>query len=398
MTCILISPKNTKLQIFTDSAAAIQGINKCKTLKTHLQLRKTNNYNIIKNIIDLEHKLHIRLTITKIKGHSGIEGNEIADKLAKKAWTENANTNTSLTSQILHRNTEIILPRWDKTPLEKPLNQAIKTSYHLVQSTKWALLNRNRKWIDHSLAKKIAWIPTFKTLHPTKITSPLTNLEDHNERIFNLKIWNDELPTKAKLHKRSPNIYTDNKCIECGEEENSIHPFICRKNNTNWTEIITNTLAKEISSRINKKQKTNLKQQIEKECLLNFEHITKLIVRGVIFHNMINFINKLTNNKEKTNQIIANTYKTIKQNCKQIWNEKCDKFIEWEKIKKITRKVKRSKQYKNNPTNSKDLEIKDQYPKIVNAAMETYIKGKNTLEQILSLFPLVFSASGALAR
>src|SRR4051812_41477576 len=113
---------------------------------------------------------------------------------------------------------------------------------------------------------------------------------------------------------------------------------------------------------------------------------------------MVNLTNKFTNNKEKTNQIISNTYKTIKQTCKQIWNKRCDKFIEWEKTKKITRKIKKSKQYKNNPINLTNLEIKDQYPKIVNAAMETYIKGKNTLEQILSLYPLVFSASGALAR
>ncbi|CAB5187659.1 unnamed protein product [Rhizophagus irregularis] len=80
---LLTAPENSNGTIYTDSLGAINSINSAFNLTTRTWLKKTNNLIIIK-IIMLIREASINLKLVKIKCHSGIIGNDIADKLAKK--------------------------------------------------------------------------------------------------------------------------------------------------------------------------------------------------------------------------------------------------------------------------------------------------------------------------
>ncbi|PKB93112.1 ribonuclease H-like protein [Rhizophagus irregularis] len=80
---LLTAPENSNVTIYTDSLSAINSINSAFNSTTKTWLKKTNNLIIIK-IIMLIREAFINLKLVKIKGHSGIIGNDIADKLAKK--------------------------------------------------------------------------------------------------------------------------------------------------------------------------------------------------------------------------------------------------------------------------------------------------------------------------
>ncbi|PKK70353.1 hypothetical protein RhiirC2_830267 [Rhizophagus irregularis] len=80
---LLTAPENSNVTIYTDSLGAINSINSAFNSTTRTWLKKTNNLIIIK-IIMLIREASINLKLVKIKGHSGIIGNDIADKLAKK--------------------------------------------------------------------------------------------------------------------------------------------------------------------------------------------------------------------------------------------------------------------------------------------------------------------------
>ena len=83
----LISPERCEANIYTDSAAAIQAINKSKKGKVREWL-KLNNTAILKAIRLIVKTKNIRLILHKIKAHIGIKENKIADTEAKKGIQE----------------------------------------------------------------------------------------------------------------------------------------------------------------------------------------------------------------------------------------------------------------------------------------------------------------------
>ena len=92
LTAILMAlctvPSNLTCSIYTDSQAAIDGINKLFTLGDLWKWNKTSN-NSIKAVIGLLWNIkNISLSFIKVKGHSNDEYNDIADSLAKNGASE----------------------------------------------------------------------------------------------------------------------------------------------------------------------------------------------------------------------------------------------------------------------------------------------------------------------
>ena len=84
-TALCTVPSNSSCIIYTDSQASIDGIEQIRRLNK--SLRKWNKYSnksLKWAIIHILESRNIKITFMKVKGHSGDEGNEAADLLAKK--------------------------------------------------------------------------------------------------------------------------------------------------------------------------------------------------------------------------------------------------------------------------------------------------------------------------
>ncbi|CAB5092993.1 unnamed protein product [Rhizophagus irregularis] len=88
LSAILVLQTGQRANIFTDSQAAIDSINHTRINLTNGKNKiriwcKSNNYSIISSIINLIDSKHLEIKLIKVKGHSGVKGNEEADRVAK---------------------------------------------------------------------------------------------------------------------------------------------------------------------------------------------------------------------------------------------------------------------------------------------------------------------------
>ena len=74
LEALLISPANCKANIYTDSAASIQAIDKIKNCKARGWLKK-NNTAILKALKQVIETKNINVRMHKVKTHSGVKEN-----------------------------------------------------------------------------------------------------------------------------------------------------------------------------------------------------------------------------------------------------------------------------------------------------------------------------------
>ncbi|RHZ51423.1 hypothetical protein Glove_478g56 [Diversispora epigaea] len=177
LTAVYATPKHSRLCIFTDSQATIDTIANASA-NPRKAYRKLKNWTIVKAIEEIVNVQNLTLRLEKVKVHSGVIHNETADQLAREET------------------------------IEEPLRHFTKKLGTAKHSIKWRLLNRN-----------ISTIFTFK------------NNKETRQRAFNVKLFNNELPTLEKLKDRFLKIYENDSCIRCNlEKEDQVHVLTCPKN------------------------------------------------------------------------------------------------------------------------------------------------------------------------
>ena len=83
-TVILAIPTRTRVRIKTDSQAAIDSLNAEKSISKGSKWLNINNRTLINNITTFIRIKELDVHLIKVKAHSGILGNELADDLAKE--------------------------------------------------------------------------------------------------------------------------------------------------------------------------------------------------------------------------------------------------------------------------------------------------------------------------
>ncbi|CAB5203018.1 unnamed protein product [Rhizophagus irregularis] len=190
LSAILVLQTRQRVNIFTDSQAAINSINHTKINLTNGKNKirvwcKSNNHSIVSSIINLVDSKHLELKLTKIKGHSGIKDNEEADRVAKND-TERLTCITINDSQQKDLKYDIY---WDGKRVDRHI----------------------RKFIDN--------------IYLNCTTSTI------NDRfIKHLKLTNNLLPTLKIMKERRYDLYGDVKCRMClKENEDDDHIIYCQQ-------------------------------------------------------------------------------------------------------------------------------------------------------------------------
>src|SRR5581483_2964766 len=139
---------------------------------------------------------------------------------------------------------------------------------------------RHKAWLRSGDEKEIDWKRTWASLSLSKITNFNTSQQDHNNRTFRYRLLNDELPTKSKLSARRPDLYKNDKCPWCNQQENTEHVFTIHHKDR-IREKYLKILKEEISSRMEKgKKEYNWHNQL-KLIINESEKSLRYIVKGI---------------------------------------------------------------------------------------------------------------------
>ena len=84
-----------------------------------------NNRSLVNDIITLTNKKNIDLELIKVKAHSGILGNEMADELAKRG-SNSIETKIDVDSNRI--GSLEFISTWNNIPIEKKIRKFVSTS------------------------------------------------------------------------------------------------------------------------------------------------------------------------------------------------------------------------------------------------------------------------------
>jgi hypothetical protein len=113
-----------------------------------------------------------------------------------------------------------------------------------------------------------------------------------------------------------------------------------------------------------------------------------MVIRGGIPQAIITIITKNVKS-DNINQCISGITTKFRKYLSTIWKERCDRFIQWEKMNHIKRKDK--KQWNNTKNINTQDTVKDRYPEIVNKYMGEYT---NLLEGVEKMFTISINING----
>jgi ribonuclease HI len=387
ITAIAVAPQGCTIDIFSDSQGAIS-IMKNIVNKSEIQLKNMinngNNPGMVLVAQQIIKDLDLKIVLHKVKAHTGDEYNEIADNLAKIRMSPYGNPRIKLNFEALDKIK--VIPTWKNLSLDCSIKTTIKKLNNEIWTQKWLNQNRNKWWIRTNKAKKVNWKLTWTSLHPSKITSFTSSTEEASIRKFSLKLFNDELPTLVNLHKRNPNIYKSKTCPFCKTDiENNIHIFTCTAgNNINRLAIIKRKFIKNIvHESANFLKENNTLDKIKKEMenftanfenndirLMEFNEICFMdIIAGLIPNALYTLLNKVINDSVNTKQIILKSMRSFKFDLFELWKQRCENFIIWERCINITTNIKKNNKRKKLPTqeqlnNIVDIISYDEFPEI----------------------------------
>jgi ribonuclease HI len=336
LTLLVTIPANKTVNIYCDSQATISAIK--SSSHKNSSGKKFHNITLLRHITQIIRQQKIKLTLHKVEAHSGNKYNDIADWLAKSATMLEERHSIKPTDNMgyLEHNT-----KWNDIQLEVPIQEMAKQICGARHVLEWRSLNRNKISIDNDVLRSVNWTLSTSTLHPSKMTNSITSEEDHKNRSFRIRLWNNELPTKSKLHERSHRIYQDNTCVRCKhEKESNAHVFNCVEVLENQKRVIAQALNEVISAECDHKTGKQLSQEINRHIEGTTNETWEMITRGCIPKVWTEITNKFAS-KSKASAIVSKCKDIITKKMRETWTQRNKIFNEWETQQGIKAKDKK---------------------------------------------------------
>ncbi|CAB5329099.1 unnamed protein product [Rhizophagus irregularis] len=244
LSAILVLQTGQKANIITDSQAAIDSINHTRTNLTNGKNKtrtwcKCNNYSIVSSIINLIDSKQLEIKLVKVKGHSGVKGNEEADRVAKN----NTKKPTCINIKDSQQKDLIYDIYWNGKRVDRNIRKFIDKLCETTLDAAWSLNRTHRSVFSDTtdtIEEEVTWT-LFKKNTGHNCTTSLTN----DRFIKHLKLLNCLLPTLEIMKERRYDLYGDVKCRFCLEEnEDDDHMIYCQQLSNKWTIVADNTICK----------------------------------------------------------------------------------------------------------------------------------------------------------
>src|SRR5438045_3647095 len=188
-TVILVTPTRTRVKIKIDLQATIDELNVAKLFSKGSKWLNINNKTLINNITTFIKIKDLDIQLIKVKAHSGIAGNELADDLTK----EEANS-IDFPLDVNHDSLRNIQynPTWMSHSIEQKLRKFISNYNHIKQQALWSTNSKIRNYrfggSDYSINAMMLNIDKTRGAN-------CHNFKAHNKWTRKIKLINNLLPT-----------------------------------------------------------------------------------------------------------------------------------------------------------------------------------------------------------
>ncbi len=338
-TMILATPSNFSLKIKTDSQAAIDAIITAKKINSRRKWFTINNRSLVNDIITLINKKNIDLELIKVKAHSGILGNEMADELAKRG-SNSIETKIDVDSNRI--GSLEFIPTWNNIPIEKKIRKFVSTSNIIHHQALW---QTNRDIRDFKFGGSFDTKSGFQQIDNIKGFN-CNSWKKHSSWIRAIKLMNNLIPTLDILQDRYPDIITHTKCLFCNEKEESLlHLTLCNSLDNTWYSII-NKSTKHIEQLVKNKLNDHIStESINRDLKASrnnngLSNTLSNLIRGFIPDSMMLSWKKKGYSNNKHISIFNHLIKSLQDHFYQdIWKLRCDKWLLWQRENNVNIKM-----------------------------------------------------------
>src|SRR5437868_1049185 len=161
---LLVVLYRASIRIFSDSKAAIEGIQNFQGLTNIRSNFKAKNHSLINQILDCCKTKEIKLELVKVKGHSSNIWNDKADRLAKEGLI----SDLILEAQEVTTSKIRIFPTWKEKIIDTALRSFVNLTMTTIYESTWANLKSikpvlNQRTMDPS-SSDLNWKNTWNVL------------------------------------------------------------------------------------------------------------------------------------------------------------------------------------------------------------------------------------------
>jgi len=335
ITAISTAPRNSIVNIFTDSQSVISKFNNLQLNLSHSnKLFKFNSWPIWHTLLNIIKSHKLQIIFHKVQAHSDNNLNEQADSLAKQ---HPSSALLSFNYTNLYNPYHIL--QWEQHYVELPTRYFIKQICKAYILAMWASQKCNSEWSYFN--QDIDWRSTWLYFnHNQKPSYNITNFRLNQLKSFKIKILLNELPTYQLFQTIYPNQYPDTNCFHCNLANSHSHWRTCANTlllnqiiQTSTNQIIFNKLPD-----LDTHQKNNLIHKIIHHPALNPLYILSntlypnLTLKGLIPKSLITTVQNFDISYKTASEVIIDILLNInEQSYEQLWKTYCILFSNWKK-------------------------------------------------------------------